>query len=1013
MNSTKYRKEDQDVSLSLALLLLILVLGCLFFNPFNGLNEIEELVRLFDENILTATLLVASLSINTFWTLSLLGRLIGYRAQGSRIRLLRKKERQRVLTLSFGVPFLLGFSTSLIFHQSVILLEFAKGFAEIVGMDAQVALVGISIFLSYSFAIILAHLVSPILSRLLYKSTQRLPKLPTEDNQLVLGSTGEDGSVPPCWVSLNQKALSTNILITSSIGSGKTQGTILPYFTQLIENFNPRPSILAIDPKGTFIPEASKICKKNGVEDQVLHLKLGGDVRFNPIYLKEGLKDANFMRTAEMIRAASVNFLGKSTDSPFWERQGFNLVKNCLIYCIAKYDYYTLTEFYTALVDSTKKSLSEELTEILSNRTYEEQSQFDEEETFNIEKAIEYFENEYTEFDTKLKSGILATATTFLNLFQEYQAHKVFCPKKEEITISTMNQVIDDGKLLFFDIDNPGLSKSMGTFVKLYYEQAVLDRLRKYKGSSQRLAAIVVDEYQDVVTAISGSGVSDQSVLAKGREGNFCMIAATQSLSSLYNSVGNKDAVDELIQNFRNRLVGHSSDFKTVENLKNLLGQKEIENESHTLSEVSQAVRRNYLFGGFDSAKANVSESFNVSKQKEFVVTGKDLSELRIMEFYGIIFDGINTSFKKVFAKPHFLDSRKTSHKDVIEKISTYLKTVPKAVAMAFCFHLPYLASTNDALAFPSICSVMNTAEFNSCTEMKVGVCMCGWPPRPCAKLTYYIPQTFIEVMPDRKETFFKGLPMAEGQLASVQKGAPFGAEGDEYTQSFESHLTAVPFTEIAYEMMPCGGARTDKTCFDAMSEHVEEHWKTGSGDRMQPKFLLWSASPKLCLIKGALSSGHGTKNYSPSSGGMCSVNMGAIPSYPPSSAEVCTGWGVMFPRYGTYNGPSSLTGALMIAARMKSLASEVFQSTPSSTDEKWQMISPQSSSCFNEGQNVGMLETIKNVREMGRLKSGKLKGHLFVTWKKVSCCKDVEEVAEAVVALQVIRAACKGLGAL
>lgn len=102
-----------------------------------------------------------------------------------------------------------------------------------------------------------------------------------------------------------------------------------------------------------------------------------------------------------------------------------------------------------------------------------------------------------------------------------------------------------------------------------------------------------------------------------------------------------------------------------------------------------------------------------------------------------------------------------------------------------------------------------------------------------------------------------------------------------------------------------------------------------------------------------------------------------------------------------------------MVASRIKSLSSEVFNSTPTSPDEKWQMISPQSSSCFREGQNVGLLETIKNARELGRLSSGKLKGHLFVVWSKVSCCQDFAQIPIVYAATEAMIAACKGLGGL
>ncbi len=98
-----------------------------------------------------------------------------------------------------------------------------------------------------------------------------------------------------------------------------------------------------------------------------------------------------------------------------------------------------------------------------------------------------------------------------------------------------------------------------------------------------------------------------------------------------------------------------------------------------------------------------------------------------------------------------------------------------------------------------------------------------------------------------------------------------------------------------------------------------------------------------------------------------------------------------------------------MVAARLKSVGSEVMSTVPGSVDEHWQMLYPQGSSCFREGQSLGVLETIKGLREEQRM-LGKLTGYLFVVWKRVSCCKDIAEAPAAYIAIQALRLACEAV---
>lgn len=996
------KEHKEDIPLSLALLLLGGVVAGLVLAPplISGELPVEGISRFLQKNEDLLFLQGVVLLINAFVVSAVIQRILGLRKQGARLKALRKEglkltnlfwkklgfslsasaltlfclESFHLSRLQATLPFLRPGTWNLFDH----FLRFNISFAAFVGLWMSTRLIS---------------------SLSTWRIPKSLPPYPIEKNQLVLGSIHElNDEEAPGWASMNLKALNGNIMMTGSIGSGKTQGGVLIFFDQLTQNFSPLPSILALDPKGTFVAEARKLCQQQGLSASTLWMSLDGRVTFNPIYHPEALKNSRFIDIAQMIRAAAINYAGMATDdSPFWETAGFNLIKNSLVLCATVHSYYTLSDLYKTMVEMGGAK-DDDIVKIIEKALKDRR--FGEEERYNIEKAHIYFLSEYLTMDERTRSGVLTTATNFLNQFQEYRAARVFCPKQEDLTLSSMDEVIDEGKILLFSISSPGLARSMGTFLKLHYEQSVLNRLTDGR-SKERPAVLIIDEYQDVVSTGQGKFLGDDRFLAKAREANAVMIAASQSLTSIENSVGKKEAASELFQNFRTRIALHSTDLRTIHAFQECAGQWEQERVSTSYGELSQDAKRNIVHGDFESARANLSESVSISPQKEYQFTAKDFATLRSFEAFAQIYDGMRTEFKKLFLKPFFLKDRRISHQKLVGPL------VKTAAALLIAFILP-----NTSFSFPNVCTALSASHSDSCMDFQVSSCMCGWPvPRPCARFTYYLPQTFIEVVENAKETYFSNLPGAAGQIYSLESFLPYGVVSDDDTQAYHAHVVTVPLLSVALNLLPCRGRFTDKFCFDAMSEHLGELWRTGSGDSFQPNWLAWSVSPQACLLKGAATSMRGGSEGPEQWGGpMCSAPITKIKKFPPSQHSACNGWGLFYPRSGVVTGPSDSIGALMIASRIKSLSSEVLHSTRSSFEEKWQMISPQSSSCFNEGQNIAPLELTKNVTQIGRLK-GRLKGYLFTVWQKYSCCHDWAEVPAAYAALEVLKTTCQSIG--
>ena len=278
-------ESKSEVSFSVALLMLaaFLIAWVAILNKELGQQGLRLFNIAYRENQFFFWVLLPMASLNGLWLAAILARGIGLIGQGSRLRALNGAFSKESVWSSFSV---LGLGIGTAFGMAALLYfpslrppkELARYWQAWIVSTAQPGL----------FLMLILGRATNLISYLKVRGhiLRVLPKLLVQENSLILGSAHEgDEQRDPEWVAVERGALNGAILVTGSIGCGKTQGTVLPYFRQLLTNFSPSPSVMAIDPKRTFIEAAKRICKEIGAEKRVRVISLESKETFNPDFV--------------------------------------------------------------------------------------------------------------------------------------------------------------------------------------------------------------------------------------------------------------------------------------------------------------------------------------------------------------------------------------------------------------------------------------------------------------------------------------------------------------------------------------------------------------------------------------------------------------------------------------------------------------------------------------------------------------------------------------------------------
>lgn len=463
------------------------------------------------------------------------------------------------------------------------------------------------------------------------KKEQKLPLKTLDNNLRVLVGFSPSQKKD---IYLPEKSLYQNILITGTIGSGKTSSAIYPFSEQLIKyksnSSKEKLGILCLDVKGNFYKQIRFYAKKFGRLNDLIVIGLNSKETYNPL----DKPNLNPLVLANRLKTI-LTLLSPNNSESFWLDKAEQLIAEAIKLCrLYNNGYVNFNELHKLINNKTYY-----LEKIKYLRNLFLSNKFSKINLYNLTSAINFFENEFFKLDERtisiLKSEITRITLPFVS---DYNISRIFSPPRNQITFRGFRNLISEGKIVVLSMnisEFASLSKIIATYMKLDFQSEVMSSLNK---KFSRPVAFVCDEYQEYITS------SDANFFSESREAKCINIISTQSYSSLLNTIKDESALKVIIQNLVNKLWFRTDDIFTIENAQKQIGKEDKEKISKTISENAQESNYNYLIKKFKSKSSNLSESINTYYQNDYIYDSRFFTqELSTFSCLSFLSDGNNT----------------------------------------------------------------------------------------------------------------------------------------------------------------------------------------------------------------------------------------------------------------------------------------------------------------------------------------------------------------------------------
>lgn len=385
-----------------------------------------------------------------------------------------------------------------------------------------------------------------------------------------------------------------------------------PFTKQLIsyshKNSNKKLGMLILDVKGNYYKKVLEFAENFNREDDVIVIELNGKYHYNPLH-KPSLKPsvlANRLKTILLL-------FSKNNSESYWldkaEQVLTEAIKLCRLY---NQNYVTFEELHKLI--SIPNYYLEKI-QILRDKFT--QNMFSQNQVYELLSSITFFEKEFLSLDIRTLSILKSEITRITNCFiSDYDVLKTFNPSKEELNFLGFEDVLKSGKIVVLNMnvsEYTNLSKIIAAYLKLDFQSEVMSRLAKYPDCNFRSVCFISDEYSEYCTE------TDANFFSQSREAKCINILATQSYTSLLNTLHEQSALNVIIQNLINKFWFRNDDILTIETAQKQIGKEDKEKISRGISENAKETVFSYFTNSLNSKNSSISETVSTYTHSDFV----------------------------------------------------------------------------------------------------------------------------------------------------------------------------------------------------------------------------------------------------------------------------------------------------------------------------------------------------------------------------------------------------------